>query len=176
MKLSHFLIILLSLIATSLYAQDEHDHVEHHNHDDHHEHHDGEDHHDHHKNEIGIAHAAVYFVKEKEVSYGLHVHYVYTFAESKFGAGLSFENIFDEHQHRTFGILASYRPLDKLSFNVSPGITFEGASSSDPIFALHIETSYEFEIHNFHVGPVLEYAYDPNDSHMSIGLHVGYGF
>lgn len=37
---------------------------------DHHENHQ----HDHHKNEIGIANAPVFFVKEKQVSYGLHLH------------------------------------------------------------------------------------------------------
>ncbi|MEO5907479.1 MAG: hypothetical protein ABIQ11_12180 [Saprospiraceae bacterium] len=43
-------------------------------------------------------------------------------------------------------------------------------------FALHAETAYEFELSNFHLGPVLESAYDPEDFHISLGLHTGIGF
>ena len=58
---------------------------------------------------------------------------------------------------------------------MSPGITFEG-DASDINFALHIETNYEFELNDFHLGPVLELATDPEDIHLSLGLHIGYGF
>ena len=133
------------------------------------------DDHDHHKNEIGIANSPVYFVKEKVFAYGIHIHYVRNIPKSKFGLGLGYERIFDEHKHNTFGIVATYRPIDKLSFNVSPGLTIED-NNPKPNFALHLETSYEFEIKNFHIGPVLEFAYDPEDIHISLGLHVGYGF
>lgn len=62
--------------------------------------------------------------------------------------------------------------------NLSPGITFEDeeGESSETNFALHFETSYEFEVKNFHIGPVFEVAYDPEDYHISLGLHVGFGF
>lgn len=43
-------------------------------------------------------------------------------------------------------------------------------------FALHLEASYEFEIGDLHIGPVIEYAYDTEDQHLSLGLHVGIGF
>jgi hypothetical protein len=43
-------------------------------------------------------------------------------------------------------------------------------------FALHAKTAYEFELKNFHLGPALEFAYDPKDFHVSLGLHVGIGF
>ena len=135
-----------------------------------------EDHHDHHKNEIGIANAPVYFVNEKEFAYGLHIHYVRKIKETKFGVGLGYERIFDEHKHNTIGIVGSYRPIDKFGINLSPGITFEDSESSNINFALHVEISYEFEINNFHIGPVLESAYDPEDIHISVGLHIGYGF
>jgi hypothetical protein len=41
---------------------------------------------------------------------------------------------------------------------------------------LHIETVYEFEINDFHIGPVLGLGYDPEDYHIGLGLHLGYGF
>jgi len=132
--------------------------------------------HDHHKNEIGIANAPVFFVKEKTFSYGLHLHYIRNIKETKFGFGAGFERIFDEHGHNTFGLVACYRPVDKLSLILSPGITLEDMNPTEPNFALHVETAYEFEINNIHLGPVFEFAYDPEDFHISFGLHIGYGF
>ena len=162
MKLKYYLIpLLLLFIGQILMAQ----------HDDSTEHH-----HSHHKNEIGVANAPVYFIKEKEVAYGLHIHYIRNIKDTKFGVGLGYERIFDEHKHNTIGIVGSYRPISELVFNVSPGVTYEDNESSEINFALHLETSYEFEFDNFHIGPVLEFAYDPEDYHISLGLHVGYGF
>lgn len=130
--------------------------------------------HEHHKNEIGIANSPVYFIKEKVFAYGLHFHYVRNIPKTKFGFGLGYERIFDEHKHNTFGLVGTYRPIENLSFNVSPGLTFEDNKTTN--FALHLESSYEFEIRNFHIGPAFEFAYDPEDYHISLGLHIGYGF
>ncbi len=131
--------------------------------------------HEHHKNEIGIANAPVYFVKEQVFAYGLHLHFVRNIPKSKFGFGLGYERIFDQHKHNTFGLVGTYRPIENLNFNVSPGLTFEDGSSTGR-FALHLETSYEWEIKNVHIGPAFEFAYDPEDYHISLGLHIGYGF
>ncbi len=133
-------------------------------------------HHEHRKNEIGIANAPVLFVKEKVFSYGLHLHYIRHIKGSKFGIGAGYERIFDKHGHNTFGLVANYIPIDKLRLIVSPGITFEDENHNSPEFALHLETSYEFEIKSFHLGPVFEFAYDPEDFHISLGLHLGIGF
>lgn len=133
------------------------------------------DNHEHHKNEIGIANSPVYFIKEKVFAYGLHFHYVRNIPKTKFGLGLGYERIFDEHKHNTFGLVGTYRPIENLSFNVSPGFTFEDGNKTTN-FALHVETSYEFEIKNFHIGPAFEFAYDPEDYHISLGLHIGYVF
>lgn len=159
MRFNLFIAIYTTLVSSTLFAQKAeqiHDH-------------------EHHKNEIGIANAPVYFYKEKAFAYGLHLHYVRNIPKSKFGVGLGYERIFDEHKHNTYGLVMAYRPIKKLSLNVSPGLTIENESKKAN-FALHLETSYEFEIKNFHIGPVLEYAYDPEDIHISLGLHLGYGF
>ena len=91
--------------------------------------HEGHNHeqnqHQHPKNEIGVANSPVYYLKEKEFTYGLHVHYIRTIGDSKFGLGLGYEQIFDEHEHKTIGFVASYRPFHGFSVNLSPGITFE---------------------------------------------------
>ena len=139
------------------------------------DHTDTEGHH-HHHNEIGIAMAPVYFVKEKAFSYGLHLHYLHNLGESKFGLGAGYERLFDEHGHNTLGLIAGYRPLDRLSFMLSPGVTFEDEEPGELNFALHLESAYEFQVNHIHLGPVLELAYDPEDFHISLGIHIGYGF
>lgn len=131
--------------------------------------------HEHHKNELGVANSAVYFVNEEEFAYGIHMHLVRNIPKSKFGLGLGYERIFDEHGHNTLGVVGVVRPIEPLSFNVSPGLTFEDGSKTVS-FALHLETAYEFEINNIHIGPSFEFAYDPEDIHLSLGIHLGYGF
>ncbi len=130
-----------------------------------------------HKNEIGIANAPVYFLNEKEFTYGFHFHYIRNIQNSLFGIGIGYERIFDEHQHQTIGIVGSYR-IGYFIFNIAPGITFEKEEGieTEILFAAHFEVAYEWDIGNFHIGPVAEIAYDPEDIHMALGLHVGYGF
>lgn len=132
--------------------------------------------HKHHQNEIGMANAPVYLINEKEWAYGMHFHYVRHISGSKFGFGLGAERIFDDHSHTTIGIVGNYRPIENLSLNVSPGLTMEQNSLSNLNYAIHFEGAYEFELGNFHLGPNLEYAYEPEDSHLSFGLHIGFGF
>ncbi len=135
--------------------------------------HDG---HEHFRNEIGASVEPVYFLKEKAAYFGIHVHYTYNIPKTKFGFGLGYERIFDPHQHNTVGIECSYKPLDHLTLNLSPGLKFEDNRFSNPGFALHLETSYEFELGGFHLGPALEIAHDAEDNHLSAGLHFGLEF
>lgn len=138
--------------------------------------HSEESEHSHHKNEIGIANSPVFLLKEKEFAYGLHLHYIRNIHHSKFGIGLGYERIFDDHKHNTIGIVGSYNPVDRVFVNISPGISFEDNAHSGVNFAFHLETTYDFEFKNFHLGPALEFAYGKEDYHISIGLHVGFGF
>jgi hypothetical protein len=133
-------------------------------------------HHPHPKNEIGLGNYFVYLASEKESSYGLHLHYLRSFEESKFGIGLGYEQIFGEHDHKTLGIVGSYRPISPLGLSLSPGVLFPGGERSTMSFALHAEAVYEFEINNFHLGPAIEFAYASNEIHISFGLHLAYGF
>ena len=133
------------------------------------------DSHEHSKNEIGIAISPAYFINEKVWTFALHIHYTRIIPKTKFGIGASFERIVFDPKHSTFGLVLAYYPIEKLSFTLSPGMTFED-DNPGALFALHLETAYEFEIGNFHIGPAFEFAYDPNDYHISLGVHVGYGF
>ena len=133
------------------------------------------DKHEHHKNEIGVAISPAYFIKDQIFAFGLHTHYVRNISKSKFGFGLGYERIFNEHNHNTFGLVGTYTPIEKLRFSVSPGFTIEDKNSIAN-FALHLESSYEYEINNLHIGPVFKLAYDPEDYHISLGIHIGFGF
>ena len=132
-------------------------------------------HHEHYRNEIGIANSAVYLLKESVFSYGLHVHYLRTIPQSKFGLGLGYERIFGTHKHNSVGLVMAWWPTEMLNLNISPGVAFEDGNPGAS-FALHLEASYGFEIRFIHLGPLIEFAYDPEDYHLSIGLHIGYDF
>lgn len=128
-----------------------------------------------HKNEMGIAFSPPYFINEKLVSLSIHTHYIHNIRQTKLGIGFGYEKILLKPKHNTFVIVTSYRPFESLNFTLSPGVTFE-INNYVPFFSLHAETTYEFELDQFHIGPALEFAYDPNDFHISLGIHVGFGF
>lgn len=134
--------------------------------------HDSEHHHVH---EIGVSVAPVYFTKAEEYSVATHFHYTYNFPHTKFGLGLGYERIFDEHKHNFVGLELSYRILHPLSLSFSPGLSFEDEHSDEKEFAFHFETVYEIEFGSFHLGPVMELSYHPEDLHISFGVHIGLG-
>ena len=134
------------------------------------------DHKHYHSHEFGVSVSPVYFLKEKDLSLAVHMHYTYNIPESKFGLGLAYEHIFDEHKHNFVGVEGSFRPVHPWSVSVTPGLTYEGNDFDEKQFAVHFETAYEFELSHFHLGPALEFAYHSEDFHISLGLHVGLGF
>ncbi len=161
MKFNSLLILVLLISGTGVIAQS-------HEPDNHHQHHP--------QNEAGVGNYIVYLPGEKEFAYALHVHYLRTFEESDFGMGLGYEHIFGEHDHKTLGIVGTYRPISPLVLSLSPGVLFPGRERSTMSFALHAEAVYEFDINSFHLGPAIEYAYASNEFHLSFGLHFAYGF
>lgn len=127
-------------------------------------------------NEIGIGQFISYLASEKEYAYGLHIHYLRAIKGSKFGFGIAYEQVFDEHIHRTAGIVGSYRPLAHFVFTVSPGILFPNSENPLSRFVMHTEIVYEFEIGHFHLGPSIEFATTFKEFHLGAGLHLGYAF
>ncbi|HQP75870.1 MAG TPA: hypothetical protein PL069_00610 [Saprospiraceae bacterium] len=132
--------------------------------------------HEHHKNEIGVVVAPAYFTHTREFNFGLHLHYLRSLGESKFGVGAGYERIFGDHAHHFLGVVAAYRPTGAFSLILSPGLAYEDAKHAGPQFGLHIEAVYEFDIKGIHIGPVFEFSYDADDIHISPGIHIGIGF
>lgn len=159
--------IFILILQNGLLAQQhEHDHNHHH----------GHHHHEHPSNEIGAGNYISYLVGENEFAYGLHVHYLRSLKESRFGAGIGYEHIFDEHSHRFLGLIGTYRPLESLIFSLAPGMLFANLEEQTTRFALHAEVIYEIEISNFHLGPALEFATSFEEIHLGIGLHLALAF
>ena len=161
MRILLYLSIVLLCIPVFVQAQD-HTHVDHN--------------HTHYRSEVAISNNLVFLGTDKEFSYGIHLHFLRNIGESKFGYGLGYERIFDEHGHNTIGIAGSYRPFHELVLMVSPGITFEDLGDKQFDFSIHLEAGYEFEIKHLHFGPVVGLAFIPGDYHVSVGIHLGYGF
>ena len=159
---------------------------------DHEESHDTEDHkgHDHfHRNEIGVSFAPVYFTESRTTNFGLHGHYVRRLGETRFGAGLGVEYIFNESNHQTYSAVFQYSPTYSLHLVAAPGIALE--SEVDEVghvpgdeehdhhgiaFAFHLEAFYEFSIGPIDLGPSVEWAWDKHETHLSAGIHLAFPF
>lgn len=162
--MKHIIILLLLIFTLASFGQDHDDH------DDHdHEHH-------HAKNEIGFSFGPVLFINAKEWNPHIHLHYQHQIMESRYAWGLGFEKVFDDHKHNNFSLMATYRPLESLSLQFAPGLTFEGNDFSTRRLALHAEVLYEFDLGPIHLGPAVALAYDQEDYHFGLAVHFGFGF
>lgn len=130
-----------------------------------------------HRFELGLSAGVVYLPQEQEVTAGLHLHAVFNILASRFGVGLGYERLLDDHGHNAIGVILQLRIIDEWSVAVSPGVAFADAAPADVTFAAHVETAYEFPLgENVHLGPVLEVAFDTHEVHLTGGAHLGVGF
>lgn len=159
--LNYSFLLFLCLFSLNLSAQ-------HHDHD----HHPNE----HPLNEIGVGNYLSYLAGEQEIAYSLHVHLLRFFENSRFGAGLGYEQIFDEHRHRSLTMIGAFRLTPPLVMTLGPGILFGNQENPGNRFTIHAELVYEFEIGHFHLGPALDFATTFDEYHMGAGLHVAYAF
>jgi len=153
--------VIFLLFSFLTYSQDEHNHEYNHSHP---------------QLEFGFSNGLVYNATEKEVAYGVHVHVIKTVSKSdKFGLGLGYEAIFDDHKHNAASLILLYRPLEHLSFNFSPGVSWLATESNSLKPAMHFEGLYEWEFGIFHLGPLVGVAFNTEDFHVSTGLHLAVG-
>ena len=137
-----------------------------------------EDHeHKHAQNEIGISNNIVYNFHEKESAYSIHLHFIRTLKKNnKFGFGVGYERIFDDHKHNALSIILLYRPIEHFSVNFAPGVSWLATENNSAKPSLHLEGLYEWEFGNFHLGPLVGIAFNTEDLHASLGLHMAIGF
>jgi hypothetical protein len=159
------LIVLMNVITTVVSGQ--------HNHNEDHKHL-----HDNHKYHLGFGIAGTYLTVEQSVALGFHIHFLRQLgAEKKWGIGLGYESIIEENIHSSFNLLANYHPVDFLSLNAGPGLVFakhEGKAEILPAF--HTEAVFEFNLGGIHIGPMAGFGIDREESHFSLGVHLGFGF
>ena len=116
MNMRTLIILLFSITSMNVNGQDldqdhnEHDHEHNHKHDHFH------------KNEIGISLSPTVYLKESVVSLGAHAHYIHRLGETRFGAGIGFEAVFDEHKHRTLSTVFQWSPTYNTHICVAPGV------------------------------------------------------
>ncbi len=133
------------------------------------------DHNHEHSHEISLAVGIVPLPAENQTTVGFHLHYIRGIGESKrFGMGLALETILDEHKHYTASVVAQYRIYKGLSLAYAPGALFlAGKGIKSVQLANHIEVTYEFELGNFHIGPVAEIGIEKSGTHYMGGVHFG---
>ena len=132
----------------------------------------------HHHNEISVAAGFVPLVAEDELTWGIHLHYIRGIdKKGKVGVGIGLETIIDEHKHYTISLVLHYRLVKGLIFSLAPGLLIlkqEGEFVYQ--YAQHIELAYEFEVGEFHIGPVIEVGLESIGVHYMGGIHFGIDF
>lgn len=128
-----------------------------------------------HSFELSVSPGLVYLITEEQVAFGLHLHLVGE-VSPRWSLGAGFERVFDDHAHNTISAVLLYRVTDSWTVVLAPGGTFsdKDPAAFDP--SGHLETAYEFKFGDMHFGPSLELAVDPDDAHLTAGIHVGFGF
>ncbi|MDA3928912.1 MAG: hypothetical protein PF541_08115 [Prolixibacteraceae bacterium] len=159
------LLLTMLLVSFSCFAQFHH-------HKDHKEH---EHYHIESKIGIGAATSFVYDMGEQEFAPGFHVHMLRVFNE-KFGAGIGYEGIIGDNYHQTLTAFGKFFLTDFLSVNVGPGLTLPNKEHNEFSLSAHFELATAFDICDIHVGPMVGYGISTEDSHVSLGLHVGWHF
>jgi hypothetical protein len=135
----------------------------------------------HHLNEIGISAGIVWMQPEAETAPGFHLHYMRRIGEEGFarhiGVGLGIEVIFSDHHHyNIMGTLGIF-PWKQLVITLSPGLLI--VKEEQEIlreFSFHVEMMWEFEVKSWVIGPALGFSIAGEDSHFTMGIHIGKGF
>jgi len=131
-----------------------------------------------HRFHLGFGTAATQVIGESGIAPGLHLHVIRQFGEERrWGVGLGYEAIVDKHLHNGLNLLLNVKPLERLAFNIAPGISFgKHDGETEVLPAAHFEAIYEFDLAGIHLGPMIGAGIDREDAHLSVGLHIGLGF
>ena len=140
--------------------------------------HDHDHFHDAHKYHLGMGMAGTYLTNEQLLAPGIDLHLMRQLGHKRnWGLGLGYEIVIKENVHNNISLMGNIHPFKFLSLNAGPGFTFgkhDGETEFSP--ALHAEAVFEIDINKIHIGPVAGFGIDKEESHFSLGVHVGYGF
>lgn len=149
------------------------------------QHHD----HGHSRNEIGLSTGAIYALDDSAWGTGVHIHYYRTLGiHSKWSVGGMAEYTWASSSHFTLGAGIKFEPFERFGIGVLPGVTFrpnhdheghdhEAHNDSNTSFSMHFEVVYDlFHWDKFHLGPVFDYSWSKNDSHLMLGVHAAFCF
>lgn len=144
--------------------------------------------HHHARNEIGVSAGPFYAIDDKSWGSGVHLHYFRSLGNhSRWAVGGFLEQAWSDENHFSVGVGVKFEVIERLHLGVSPGVSFGKHSHGDlhdhhdestkARFAMHMELVYDlFEWKKFHVGPVVDYSWSKDDSHVALGVHAAYCF
>jgi hypothetical protein len=131
-----------------------------------------------HKHHLGVGFTGTHIFTTEGLHPGFHLHYLHQIdKKGHWAMGAGYEAVVAEDMHNAINYLVNFRPVHMISINAGPGVVFgkhEGEFEITPAF--HTEAVLEFEINKLHLGPLVGYGIDKEDSHFSFGLHLGFGF
>jgi len=133
--------------------------------------------HDEHNYHFGVGGGVASFSGEEGLEPSVHLHLLRRLnTESKWSMGIGYEGIKGERWHNGVNFLVNYRPINLVSFNAGPGFVFEKEDGkSEFLPAFHAESVVEFTVSELHFGPMVGLGINKEHTHISFGIHLGFG-
>lgn len=134
--------------------------------------------HDDHKFHFGVGVIGAKLSDNKDITPGFHLHLIRHFGhENRWGIGVGYEALTQKPWHNGANLLFNYRPFSNLTLLAGPGMVIHKHDGETEILpGFHTEAVFEFNLWGVHVGPLIGYGIDKEESHFSAGIHIGLGF
>jgi hypothetical protein len=124
---------------------------------------------------LGLGAFASYSTEAEETHPGFHIHF-FKKVIPILSVGVGYEAILGDHSQHTAILLGKVEILQELYFNFGPGIVFPIHEDDEFMISGHFELVYMFDMAGMHMGPMIGYVVGEHDSHISGGIHIGFGF
>lgn len=127
------------------------------------------------KHEIGTALTMVYSPHTGELGPGFHLHGV-RFLNPDFGIGIGYEGAIYHDYHQAMTFFGEFIVADLLILDVGPALIFPNHEHPHFSVTAHVEAALSFDYKNLHIGPMIGFGIGKEDSHYSLGVHIGWHF
>ena len=125
-----------------------------------------------HVDEVGFGVAPVFnMTEEEEPGTALHAHYIHHLGRTTLGLGADVEYVLADHEHTSFMALIQWSPHPYTHLVLAPGLFHATHGPWDP--AVHLEAYQDFHWHGMAIGPFMEWAFEPGQQQMELGVHLG---